>query len=70
VLHNGDVVAVKKMHGSRAINDRQFIAEITTIGNLQHRNLVKMIGFAVDEDEKALIYEFVENNTLQYFLFG
>jgi len=59
MLHNGEAVAIKRMTRPRMNGDNEFISEITTIGNLQHRNLVKLVGFSIIEMKKVLIYEFL-----------
>lgn len=68
---NGLEVAVKVLKGT--INKRseeQFMAEIATVGRTYHVNLVKLFGFCFDKTTKALIYEYMENGSLDNFLFN
>ena len=48
----------------------QFITEISTISAVQHRNLVKLYGFCIDGDRHLLVYEYLENRSLDQALFG
>lgn len=71
VLLNGMQVAVKVLRGTldkRA--EEQFMAEVGTIGRTYHINLVKLYGFCFDATVKALVYEYMENGSLERYLFG
>ncbi|KAI7745733.1 hypothetical protein M8C21_022210 [Ambrosia artemisiifolia] len=48
----------------------QFIAEIATISVVQHRNLVKLFGCCIEGDKRLLVYEYLENKSLDQALFG
>ncbi|CAM0902119.1 unnamed protein product [Alopecurus aequalis] len=68
---NGAPVAVKVLNstlGRRA--EEQFMAEVGTIGRTYHINLVRLYGFCFDAAVKALVYEYMENGSLDRHLFG
>ncbi|KAF7848879.1 hypothetical protein BT93_L1474 [Corymbia citriodora subsp. variegata] len=64
------LVAVKKLSVASDQGNNQFLAEIATISAVQHRNLVKLYGCCVHGDERLLVYEFLENSSLDHALFG
>ncbi|KAM7481138.1 hypothetical protein LguiB_005721 [Lonicera macranthoides] len=70
-LSSGVLVAVKVLNGSsdKKIED-QFLAEVSTIGTTHHINLVQLYGFCFDKDLRALVYEYMENASLDRLLFN
>lgn len=69
-LNDGRVVAVKQLAVASPQGKTQFLAEIATISAVQHRNLVKLYGCCIEEDNQLLVYEFLENKSLDQALFG
>ncbi|KAI7997488.1 putative receptor protein kinase ZmPK1 [Camellia lanceoleosa] len=68
ILDNQRVVAVKRLEGILQ-GDAEFWAEVSIIGKLNHRNLVKMWGFCAEGKHKLLVYEYMENGSLDKLLF-
>ncbi|XP_022766824.1 probable L-type lectin-domain containing receptor kinase S.5 [Durio zibethinus] len=62
-------VAVKRVSKKSHQGKQEFIAELTTIGNLNHKNLVKLIGWCYERRELLLVYEYMPNGSLDKFIF-
>lgn len=68
-LDDGRVVAVKRLEGILQ-GDAEFWAEVSIIGKINHKNLVKLWGFCAEKKHKILVYEFVKNGSLDKILFS
>nr|TKW37493.1 hypothetical protein SEVIR_1G050100v2 [Setaria viridis] len=68
-LPEGRRVAIKRLYGSHQfLGDRQFLAEMETIGKVKHRNLVPLLGYCARGDERFLIYEHMSHGSLETWL--
>ncbi|XP_072998662.1 brassinosteroid LRR receptor kinase BRI1-like [Typha latifolia] len=64
-LKDGSVVAVKKLIHVSGQGDREFTAEMETIGKIKHRNLVPLLGYCKVGEERILVYEYMKYGSLE-----
>ncbi|XP_040989531.1 rust resistance kinase Lr10-like [Juglans microcarpa x Juglans regia] len=66
-LSNEIHVAVKILNSSKGNGD-EFINEVGTMGRIHHVNVVRLVGFCADGFRRALVYEFLPNDSLEKFI--
>lgn len=67
---SGSVIAVKKLNAESDQGFEEWQSEVQFLGNLSHPNLVKLLGYCLEDKELLLVYEFMQKGSLENHLFG
>ncbi|GLU11154.1 hypothetical protein SLE2022_279180 [Rubroshorea leprosula] len=65
----GLTVAVKTLNIDGLQGHKEWLAEVDYLGNLLHPNLVKLVGYCIEDDQRLLVYEFMPRGSLENHLF-
>ncbi|XP_031127030.1 probable serine/threonine-protein kinase PBL23 isoform X2 [Ipomoea triloba] len=69
IKRTNQIVAVKQLDRNGVQGNREFLAEVFTLSLVNHRNLVNLMGYCADGNQRILVYEFMRNGSLQDHLF-
>ncbi|KAG6382996.1 hypothetical protein SASPL_157269 [Salvia splendens] len=67
VLEDGTSLMVKRLQDTQH-SENEFAAEMATLGNIKHRNLVPLLGFCLTKNERLLVYKHIPNGSLHDML--
>ncbi|MCH89591.1 putative receptor-like protein kinase, partial [Trifolium medium] len=65
----GLTVAVKTLNHDGLQGHKEWLAEVNFLGDLVHQNLVKLVGYCIEDDQRLLVYEFMARGSLENHLF-
>lgn len=69
-LKDGKMAAIKVLSAESKQGVKEFLTEIDVISKIEHENLVKLYGCCVEENQRILVYNYLENNSLAQTLIG
>lgn len=64
------VVAIKQLDHNGLQGNREFLVEVLMLSLLHHPNLVNLIGYCADGDQRLLVYEYMPLGSLEDHLYG
>ena len=64
------MAAIKVLSADSRQGVREFLTEIKVISDIEHENLVKLYGCCVEQNQRILVYNYLENNSLATTLLG
>ncbi|XP_038985230.1 inactive protein kinase SELMODRAFT_444075-like isoform X2 [Phoenix dactylifera] len=70
MLPDGQAIAVKQHKMASSQGDLEFCSEVEVLSCAQHRNVVMLIGFCVEDKRRLLVYEYICNGSLDSHLYG
>ena len=70
IIKNGDVVAVKKLSVDTHKAKADFESEVRLISNVNHRNIIRLLGCSCRGSELLLVFEYMANGSLDRFVYG
>lgn len=68
-LPSGQEIAVKRLFKNSEQGEREFKNEVSLMAKLQHRNLVRLLGYCIHRQERLLVLEFLQKGSLSNFIF-
>ena len=69
LLDDGTAVAVKRITSYKPVGEEDFLREISIVANVHQRSLVRLLGYCLLQGGQYLVYPFLENGSLDWWLF-
>lgn len=69
-LPNGNFVAIKFLNEGSRQGDAEFLNEVNLLSTVNHRNLVRLLGYCQEGHHRVLVYEYAEEGDISYHIHG